>query len=124
MYTIAKEFSFSASHRLDRLPTTHPCHTVHGHNYTVRFVLQTRELDSRGFVLDYHELNVVKQYIDTHMDHRDLNSALPCYPTAENLAYHLFQQFDGSLQHLVAVQVCETPSTMARYSPDSQVEVP
>lgn len=33
--TISQSFSFSASHQLRRLPTSHKCHRNRGHNYTV-----------------------------------------------------------------------------------------
>lgn len=46
MYLIAKQFSFSASHRLDGLDPSHPCGRDHGHNYTVRVALAADELDN------------------------------------------------------------------------------
>ena len=39
MYTIAKQFTFSASHQLDHLPEDHQCARLHGHNYVVEIVL-------------------------------------------------------------------------------------
>ena len=39
MYTIAKQFSFSASHVIDGVPEDHPCGRLHGHNYTVEVQL-------------------------------------------------------------------------------------
>ncbi len=35
MYTIAKCFTFSASHIIGGLPAHHPCAQLHGHNYEV-----------------------------------------------------------------------------------------
>ncbi len=33
MFTITKEFHFSASHQLSHLPEDHQCARLHGHNY-------------------------------------------------------------------------------------------
>lgn len=35
MFRITKEFHFSASHQLCRLPVDHQCARLHGHNYIV-----------------------------------------------------------------------------------------
>lgn len=117
MFTIAKEFAFSASHRLEGLPAGHQCSRLHGHNYVVTFELEADTLDDRGFVVDYGDLSPFKVYIDHVLDHRDLNEALPMLAstTAENLAMHLWHQFCDQFLGLVAVRVSETPKTWAEY---------
>jgi 6-pyruvoyltetrahydropterin/6-carboxytetrahydropterin synthase len=40
MYTISKEFNFSASHQLLGLIKDHPCGRIHGHNYTLKIFLK------------------------------------------------------------------------------------
>jgi hypothetical protein len=35
MYTIAKRFTFSASHIIGGLPADHRCARLHGHNYSM-----------------------------------------------------------------------------------------
>ncbi len=78
MFTITKEFAFSASHVLDRLPGWHPCARMHGHNYVVVFELSAHaeELTDAGFVRDYRDLDPVKKWIDVTLDHRHLNEAM------------------------------------------------
>ena len=61
MYTIAKQYHFSASHILKGLPDDHPCSRMHGHNYIVEVILETKTLDKNGFVRDYRELNELKK---------------------------------------------------------------
>ncbi|HUM68046.1 MAG TPA: 6-carboxytetrahydropterin synthase, partial [Chloroflexota bacterium] len=39
MYTISKQFHFSASHQLNGLPLEHQCARLHGHNYEVELIL-------------------------------------------------------------------------------------
>lgn len=132
MYTISKEFHFSASHVLYGLDAWHPCGRMHGHNYVIVVELQAETLNDVGFVKDYRELDPIKKFIDEELDHRHLNDVLDPFvaeqnlqsvplfsgnPSAENMARALFQVF----QHLVpdvkisAVTVKETPKTAARY---------
>ena len=70
MYTIAKRFTFSASHIIGGLPADHPCARLHGHNYEVEVILQSATLDAVGFVRDYHELSAVKDFIDATVARR------------------------------------------------------
>src|SRR5437016_1755230 len=116
MYLIGKEFHFSASHRLDHLPEDHPCFRLHGHNYIVEITLTADELNTDGFVLDYHALAPFKRIIDDELDHRHLNDILPGVTSAECLAKWLYErayQFWPDL--LYAVRVSETPKTWAEY---------
>jgi 6-pyruvoyltetrahydropterin/6-carboxytetrahydropterin synthase len=78
MFTITKEFHFSASHVLDRLPGWHPCARMHGHNYVVVVELSAapEDLTEAGFVRDYRDLDAFKKWIDATLDHQHLNEAM------------------------------------------------
>ena len=116
MYIISKQFSFSASHRLQQLPTDHPCYRLHGHNYIVEIVLQAEKLDRDGFVLDYRALEPFKQIIDNELDHRHLNDILGEVTTAECLAKWLYERAYALWPGIMyAVRVSETPRTWAEY---------
>ena len=115
MYTITKEFDFSAAHSLCQLPKDHKCYRLHGHNYIVIVELEAEELDYRGFVSDYGELRSIKTWIDTHLDHQNLNEILPFEPTAELIAEKLYNTFLQMYPQLVSVTVKETPKTSATY---------
>jgi len=115
MYTISKEFAFSSSHQLPHLPETHPCARIHGHNYIVKVELKARELNKDQFILDYRQLDNIKIYLDSFLDHRHLNDVLPILPTAENMAKYLYEKFKSTVPCLSAVEVSETPKTNARY---------
>jgi 6-pyruvoyltetrahydropterin/6-carboxytetrahydropterin synthase len=119
MFKISKQFTFSSSHILDQLPGDHPCARLHGHNYTVTIHLRSETLDAHGFVVDYHALQTVKDYLDEHLDHRHLNDVLPFHPTAENIARHIYEQFKEQLPRMYAVEVSETPKTSAIYEANS-----
>ena len=73
MYTISKQFTFSASHQLLNMDESHQCYRLHGHNYIVEVELQAEQLNKYGFVRDYHDLDALKKYIDSTLDHRHLN---------------------------------------------------
>ncbi|MEM4167765.1 MAG: 6-carboxytetrahydropterin synthase [Candidatus Caldarchaeum sp.] len=119
MVRIGKEFTFSASHRLEKLPQEHPCSRLHGHNYTVKLEL-TGEIRDNGMFIDYRDLDSFKKLIDS-LDHADLNSSprLPWHirvqPTAEQLAIFFAEQALALFQDAVSVTVTvqETPKTWA-----------
>lgn len=120
MYTISKQFSFSASHILEGLPEGHPCGRLHGHNYTVEVVLRADKLDDVGFVLDYGSMRPFQEYLDKYYDHRHLNDVLGpgVQPSAETLAFVLYSHAAAILPaHVVRVRVAETPKTWAEYEP-------
>jgi 6-pyruvoyltetrahydropterin/6-carboxytetrahydropterin synthase len=50
------------------------------------------------------------------VDHKDLNTVFTCNPTAENMAEFFYEVFNARYHPLLfAVEVSETPKTMARY---------
>ena len=115
MFRIEKEFAFSAAHQLHGLRAEHPCGRVHGHNYRVVVALESPTLDSTSFVVDYGELSDLKAYIDTVLDHRNLNDVLLFQTTAENIAKHIFEFCKVLWPQTVEVRVSETPKTWASY---------
>ena len=122
MFTISKRYAFSASHELLGLDPGHPCARLHGHNYEVEVVSAASELDRTGFVHDYAAFDPLKAFLDAHVDHRHLNDVLPGQPSAERLAWWLFEWCKANLAPeaagaLVAVRVSETPRTWAEYRP-------
>lgn len=118
MFTITKEFHFSASHQLCQLPADHQCARLHGHNYIVVVELAAAELNSFGFVRDYHDLAELKRYIDERFDHRHLNEVLGHDAvTAEGLARHFFEWCRSRWPETKAIRVSETPKTWAEFRP-------
>jgi len=120
MFTISKQFSFSASHVLSGLPDDHPCTRLHGHNYVVELVLTAEEVDQAGFVIDYRRLDAFKRFLDARLDHTHLNDLLVVSPSAELLARFLSAWCIANLdpdivECLAAVRVSETPGTWAEH---------
>ncbi|ATM24617.1 6-pyruvoyl tetrahydropterin synthase (plasmid) [Streptomyces alboflavus] len=119
-FTIGKSFSFEAGHQLPGLPIGHKCARGHGHSYRVEVILTCGTLAPPGFVTDFGDLSPFKDFIDEHLDHRNLHEVLPVEPTAELIAQYLAGWF---LQHLepalpgrlMAVCVYETATSWARF---------
>lgn len=118
MFTISKQFAFSASHQLLGLADEHPCSRLHGHNYVVEVELQAAELNRFGFVRDYRDLSELKTWLDDNFDHRHLNDYFGDTPsTAEHLAAEIYRWSADRWPETTAVRVSETPKTWAEYRP-------
>jgi 6-pyruvoyltetrahydropterin/6-carboxytetrahydropterin synthase len=106
---IAAEYSFEAAHRLPMVPTDHKCHRLHGHNYKVEVSING-ELDRRGFVIDYAELDAAVQPLIDQLDHRYLND-IPGLenPTSEILAGWLKERIAAKIPFTPVIRVYETP---------------
>lgn len=122
-YQITKRFEFCASHHLPELPDGHKCKRPHGHNYEVIVELSSDTLDAMGFVSDYGLLEDIRNDLQQHFDHRDLNEVCAEYDThgnattAERLASLFYYRWIDAHPQLSAVTVCETPKTSATYRP-------
>ena len=91
---------------------------MHGHNYVVEVELQSETLDQYGFVRDYRELDELKQYIDSTLDHRHLNDVLGSDDvSAEHIAKFLYEWCKERWSEVTAVRVRETPKSCAEYRP-------
>lgn len=118
MYAVSKRYGFSASHVLHGLGDDHPCSRLHGHNYDVEVIVEAAELDGRGFVVDFGELDAVKTWIDEVLDHRHLNDVLEGQPSAEAIARCVFEAAERLLPVApAAIRVWETPRAFAEYRP-------
>ena len=117
MYTISKEFHFSASHQLTHLPMGHQCARLHGHNYKVVLILEAEILNDDSFVKDYGQLTAFKKIVDD-MDHQHLNDLFNFRTTAENLAEYLYGKAHDLYGHITkSISVSETDKTWATFTP-------
>lgn len=132
MFQVSEVVHFCYGHRL--LDYVGKCARVHGHNGRVEIVAAAEQLDARGFVLDFSDLQAVAQaFIDERLDHRLLLRAddplvpvltaqgeafvaLEVNPTAENLAKLIFDHLRGRGFPIVAVRFFETETSLAVYS--------
>ena len=120
MYRVSKRLGFSASHVLHGLGDDHPCSQLHGHNYEIEILAEAADLDQRGFVVDFRELDDVKRWLDATLDHRHLNDVLEGQPSAEAIARFVYEWCRSQLPapvaaRVVAVRAWETPRAYAEY---------
>lgn len=120
MYYVRVEADFAAAHFLSHYHGK--CERLHGHNYLVRAWARGGELGEGGMVLDFGELKGALRQVLGELDHRNLND-FPVFaqdPSAERIARHVFDSILGLLPGapLHAVEVFETPTSMARYERD------
>jgi 6-pyruvoyltetrahydropterin/6-carboxytetrahydropterin synthase len=92
---IGKTYRFEAAHHLPKVPDGHKCKNMHGHNYRIEVVF-SGELDDRGFVADFAELDTEVVPLIKKVDHRVLNEVEGLEnPTAENIAAWFLQRIKG-----------------------------
>ena len=130
-HKITRTFDFSYGHRL--LDYDGKCRYLHGHNGLLEVDMVGETLDERGMLLDFGELkSITKGWIDQHIDHkmvlakRDpivpvlMDTGEPLYlidenPTAENLAKHIYKEFEKMGIDIAEVRLWETASSYATY---------
>lgn len=106
---IAAEYSFEAAHRLPMVPSDHKCHRLHGHNYRIEVSI-SGDVDKRGFVIDYAELDAAVQPLIDHLDHRYLNDIGGLEnPTSEVLAVWLKDRIGAKIPFEPTIRIYETP---------------
>ena len=121
MYTVFKDFTFSAAHQIRG--HTGGCENLHGHNYRVRVHVRAAELDRLGMVIDFADLKEILQAVLGPFDHRVINEVPPFdrrNTTAELLSEHVFGAVAGRLpagREVVRVEVWENESACAIYEP-------
>jgi 6-pyruvoyltetrahydropterin/6-carboxytetrahydropterin synthase len=122
LYSVRVEAEFSAAHFLSRY--NGKCERLHGHNSRVRLWARGESLDSGGMLVDFTLLKDALRQVCKKLDHTNLNDN-PVFlndPSAERIARRIFDETAETLppeaaEKLYAVDVYETPASMARYSP-------
>lgn len=114
--SLRKAFRFEAAHRLPKVPPGHPCGAMHGHSYRVELHLRGPLDPVLGWVVDFGEVSRVARPLIATLDHACLND-IPGLenPTSEQLCLWLAERLAPDLPALVAVEVQETESGVARY---------
>lgn len=137
MYCVSRDFHLSYGHRL----ASHSgrCRRLHGHNGRVRVTLFAGDLNGSGMVRDFTDLKVILGgWIEETLDHRTIldrddplrvvlqeagetivETAGP--PTAERLAWMIFQQAKRQGFPVKSVEFWETRKCRAVYSEEKTV---
>lgn len=121
-YSISKDFTFAAAHRIPDHPGK--CRHLHGHNYKVRVQLTATELDELGMVIDFAHLKRMMKEVTGRFDHRVLNEIPPFdqqNPTAELVSEYVFHGIQERLEddrvRVRRVEVWENETSCAIFEP-------
>ncbi len=111
--------TFAAAHQLRLYDGS--LEPLHGHNWRVEVTVGSRELDSIGVVMDFHELERLVDRIVGPMHNRHLNE-LPEFaamnPSTENVALYIGRSLQlPATVTLDQVEVWETAENVAIYRP-------
>ncbi len=120
MYEIKVISTFSAAHSLRNYPGN--CKNIHGHNWKIEVVMQSRSLDDIGMSMDFRRLRQETQGLLDMLDHTYINENPPfnsLNPTAENMAHWLYETLSRKLNDQNArvsrVNVWENENSSASY---------
>ena len=125
MFELTVKEEFEAAHQINGY--NGKCQRLHGHNWTVEAVVEGRELDELGMLVDFKILKAELKRVLDELDHRYLND-LPMFaiknPTAENLAKYTFESlseseiFLKSTVKVKAIRVYESSRSCVTYTND------
>lgn len=112
--TITRRYRFSSAHWLPKVPETHKCHNMHGHNYKVDVTvgMPSGFVGGNGLVLDFFDLDAMVEPLIKMVDHKTLNDIDGLQnPSAELIALWFFGQVQHALygrhQELYGIRVYE-----------------
>jgi 6-pyruvoyltetrahydropterin/6-carboxytetrahydropterin synthase len=139
IYTVSKEFTFEAAHRLLE-NYTGKCTNNHGHSWLIKLFVESSQLDNKGMVIDFQEMKKLKNWIDNELDHTTIlwekdpmcnyisDSGQRLYrtngnPTSEKIGEIIFnkasEMFNNNSVKVVCVEVAETCTSSAQIKLDN-----
>lgn len=111
------EFTLEACHRLPRVPTGHPCGSLHGHSYRIAVHVVGPLDEELGWVTDYATVQEAFEPLRRRLDNRTLNEIEGLEnPTSEILARWIWTRLQPTLPGLAKVVVQETATTGSVYT--------
>ena len=122
MYEIIVKTEFASAHNLREYNGS--CENLHGHNWKVDIIVETKELDKSGLAVDFHVLKEKSNAIINDLDHLYLNehrAFLTINPSSENIAKYIYDELSKTLEKNVRVKkitVWETDDAAASYLGD------
>ena len=123
MWEISQETTVSAVHQLRVRPSSSARdERVHGHKWRIKAVVQARELDANGWVLDFNELSAALRTLVAPYEGVFLNEIAPfddINPTRENIARvvadKLAATIDDGRVRVARVEIWENETRCATY---------
>ena len=116
MFIVSVIGEFSSAHFLKNY--NGKCENLHGHNYKIQVFLKRENLNSSFMVEDFTKLKDELKKIFKSLDHKNLNE-IDFFnmrnPTAEIIAFYIYQEMKKKFDNLFKVRVWETEKQYAEY---------
>jgi 6-pyruvoyltetrahydropterin/6-carboxytetrahydropterin synthase len=117
-YEITTEAAFSSAHFIEGYPGD--CANMHGHNWTVKATLRSKERHEGGLTYDFRRLKALLEEVIEPLDHAVLND-IPHFkkynPTAEVIAEWVYRKLVARIEapdvSVSRVEVWENPRNCA-----------
>ena len=106
MYELSIEDYFSAAHNLKDY--NGDCEHLHGHNWKVRIIVRTENLDSTGLGIDFRDLRKILKEVLAIFDHKhlnDLESFQEENPSTENISRFIYMSLKEKLKSHKGIQL-------------------
>ena len=122
MFEVSVEQTFASAHALRNY--LGKCENVHGHNWKVQVVIEGKQLDETGLLVDFIDVKRLMAEVIEKLDHQHLNEIPPfdeVNPSAENIAEYFYRQMMQGLSsapvRVQSVKIWETDIQSATYRP-------
>lgn len=121
MFTITKQFTFEAAHKLPHHDGK--CARLHGHSWVGELVLEGEDLNThgpkQGMLADFGDVKkAAATLLEDQLDHHYLNETTGLEnPTSEEIARWIYNQLKPSIPQLVEVVIRETCTAKCVYRP-------
>jgi len=116
MYSARVEGGFSSAHNLREYKGK--CEELHGHNWRVEVVAQSKSLDKAGMLIDFKCMKVELHKVLDVLDHKYLNDIAffkKINPTSENIAKYIYDCLKKKIRRIKSVTVWENDTSAATY---------
>ena len=124
MYKIRKTMEVAGAHQLS-LNYDSPCQNLHGHNWIITVELSAPELDENGMIMDFKVLKaLMNKHIHDRLDHKNINDVVRDNPTAENMAFWIYDHLRFDLSAMFSIAQCTSVEVQESQGNVASYEVP
>ena len=119
MYKVSATTNFASAHKLRGYEGL--CENLHGHNWSIKVQLGSKQLDEIGIVYDFKKLKKNLTDIVILLDHKYLNEIPPfdkINPTSENIAKYIYDSLSEIVPphiKVFSVEIGESEKYTATY---------
>lgn len=106
---VSRQYHFEAARQLDHLDKNHPCARLHGHSFALTISVGGKMDSSKGWIMDFAELDKFIAPIISQLDHRYLNDIKGLeMPTSEHIALWIWHNLKKTMPEMKELTLKET----------------